>query len=171
MRSPRKLPAEPDVIRTPRSGIALTLRTAIHLAPAPPANPVPAIALTPLARAEPALNAWLKDRLPDPTRVGCRVRFTDRATNAAQTVFIEQQQLGLQPIDLLYRAQAGTAQAVGDLDDAILRHVQTNHAPRHDRDITILHTERVPDRFNWFELQAHRFPETIYYDVVAASRE
>lgn len=147
-------PPEPDVVRTPRSGIALTLRTAIHLSPAPPANPLPAIAVTALATAEPAVNAWLKDRLPPPASVGCQVTFTDRASGTEQTIFVDQQQLALQPIDVLYRAQAGTDQALGDLDDLILQHVQTNHAPRHDKAITILHVARVADRFTWFELQA-----------------
>jgi hypothetical protein len=147
-------PPQPDVVRTPRSGIGLTLRTAIHLSPNPPADPLPGIPLTPLARAEPAVNAWLRDRLPPPASVGCRITFTSRATDAEQSVFVAQQQLGLHPIDLLYRAQAAPEQALGDLDEHILLHVQANHDPRHDRPITILHTERVADRFSWFELQA-----------------
>lgn len=147
-------PPEPEVIRTPRSGIALTLRTVIHLSPVPPANPLPAIPLTPLAAAEPAVNAWLKERLPAPLEVGCRVTFTDRATNAEQTVFIDQQRLGLHPIDLVYRAETGVDQALNDLDDRILEHLHANHAPRHDRAIRIRYTERVAGRITWFELQA-----------------
>jgi len=146
-------PPEPEVIRTPRSGIALTLRTAIHFSPAPPANPLSDIPLTPLAAAEPAVNAWLKDRLPDSSNVGCQVSFTDRA-NTKQTVFISQKDLGLHPIDLVYRIQAGADQALGDLDDRILQHLHTNHDPRHDRTIIIQYTERVPGKVNWFELQA-----------------
>jgi hypothetical protein len=148
-------PPEPEVIRTPRSGIALTLRTAIHFSPAPPANPLPLIPLTPLAAAEPSVNAWLAGRLPPtPGDVGCRVSFTDRATNAVQTVFITQQQLKLHPIDLVYRAETTSQQALGDLDDLILRHLHANHAPRYDREILIRHTESVSGRITWFELQA-----------------
>lgn len=147
-------PPEPEVIRTPRSGIALTLRAAIHFSPAPLANPLPAIALTPLAAAEPAVNAWLATRLPAPALVGCHVTFTDRAGNSAQTVFITQEQLGLQPIDLVYRVEAGGDQALGDLEDLILRHLYAQHAPRHDREIRIRHTERVNGKITWFELQA-----------------
>jgi hypothetical protein len=150
-------PPEPDVIRTPRSGIALTLRVAIHLAPAAAANPLPAIPLTPLAAAEPAVNAWLASRLPAPSATGdpgCQVSFTDRTTNIVQTVFIGQQQLGLHPIDLVYRVEPNLAQGVGDLDDQILRHVHAHFAPRHDREIVIRHTERVAGRVTWFELQA-----------------
>ncbi|MGQ0603865.1 MAG: hypothetical protein ACT4QE_19460 [Anaerolineales bacterium] len=146
-------PPEPEVIRTPRSGIALTLRTAIHFSPTP-LNPLPAIPLTPLAVAESSVNAWLKDRLPAPAEVGCNVTFTDSVTDTEQTTFISQEQLGLHPIDLLYRAEAETGQALGDLDDAILRFVQANHTPRHDHEIRIRHTERVTNRVTVFELQA-----------------
>jgi hypothetical protein len=144
-------PPEPEVIRTPRSGIALTLRTAIHLSPAPPAIP-----LTPLATAEPSVNAWLKERLPAPADVGCQVRFTDRATNTEPEPpeFISQVQLGLHPIDLVYSAETGVGQALNDLDDRILQFLHANRAPRHDRPIIIKYTERVPGKVTWFELQA-----------------
>lgn len=147
-------PPEPEVIRTPRSGIALTLRTAIHLSPSPPANPLPTIPLTPLASAEPAVNAWLADRLPVPTLVGCHVSFIDRASNAEQKIFITQEQLGLQAIDLVYRIEASTEQALSDLDDQIIRYLHEHHAPRYDREIRIRHTERVTGKVTWFELQA-----------------
>src|SRR5574341_583284 len=149
-------PPEPEVIRTPRSGIALTLRTAIHLSPMPPANPLPGIALTPLARAEPALNGWLAGRLPKPADVGCEVSFVDRTTGteAVPPVFISQQQLGLHPIDLIYRAEIGAEQALKELDDRILQFLYTNHSPRLDRPIRIQYTKRVDKRVNWFELQA-----------------
>jgi hypothetical protein len=149
-------PPEPEVIRTPRSGIALTLRTAIHLSPEPPANPlfVALPTLTPLASIEPAVNSWLADRLPAPADVGCVVSFTNRTTNAVETPFISQQQLGLHPIDLIYRMEAKPDQALSDLDDLILGYLHTHHAPRHDREIVIRHTERVPGRVTWFELQA-----------------
>lgn len=148
-------PPEPEVIRTPRSGIALTVRTAIHFSPAPPANPLPGIVpITPLAAAEPAVNAWLKDRLPAPGVTGAWVRFTDRATDAVRDEFITQEQLGLQPIDLLYRAETGVDQGLNALDDLILHALHALFAPRHDRPITIRYTARAPGRVNWFELQA-----------------
>ena len=147
-------PPEPDVIRTPRSGIALTLRTAIHLSPDPPANPLPAIALTPLSIAEPALNAWLKGRLPSPGDVGCSVTFTSRATNLPETLFITQSQLGLHPIDVLYRMNISANQGVTDLDDRILRYLHANMAPCLEKEIRINYTDRVDGKVTWFELQA-----------------
>lgn len=147
-------PPEPDVIRTPRTGIALTLRAAIHFSDDPPGDPLPGLDPTPLAIAEPAVNVWLRDRLPLPVDVGCPVVFTDRATDAEQQVFIDQAQLGLHPIDLLYRVQANGDQALGDIDALILRRVHTAHGPRHDRPIVIHHTARVAGKASWFALQA-----------------
>ncbi|WP_447600262.1 hypothetical protein [Nitrospira sp. Nam80] len=147
-------PPEPDIVRTPRSGIALTLRTAIHLSPEPPANPLPAIPLTPLSKVEPALNAWLTPRFPAPDDVGCEVRFTDRGTGLEQNPFISQTQLGLQPIDLIYRIETQADQAVNQLDDRILDYIHRHHAPRLDRPIVISYTARQGGKITWFELQA-----------------
>jgi hypothetical protein len=148
-------PPEPEVIRTPRGGTALTLRTAIHLPKSPPANPLPAIPLTPLAAAEPALNAWLKRHLPDPDDVGSNVSYVDRVAGP-RTTFVSQTDLGLQPIDLLYRTPARDGGAtLGDLDDRILRFLhRAPRQPRHDRPIEIHYMERVSGRVTWFELEA-----------------
>ncbi|MGS2619513.1 hypothetical protein ACVCAH_34130 [Micromonospora sp. LZ34] len=146
-------PPEPEVVRTPRTGIGLTLRMAIHLPPGAVANPLPAIPLTPLASAEPALNGWLRPRLPVPADVGCQVTFTDRATGAERTEFVSQADLGLHPIDLVYRADVATQQALTDLDDRILTFTYATFAPRLDREIHLRYADRVTDRYTWFELQ------------------
>lgn len=78
-------PPEPDVVRTPRSGTTLTFRVGIHLAESPPANPRPAVPLTPLASVEPRVNAWLAARLPHPSNVGYTVAYTDRTTGTDAT--------------------------------------------------------------------------------------
>lgn len=143
-------PPEPEVIQTPRTGTALVLRTGIHLNPAPPA---PAVA-TPLARTEPALDAWLKDRLPAPANVGCNVKFTDRTTNAAQTIFVSQAQLALAPIDVLYHLDVTQDTGLRFLDDRIVAFLHANRTPKLDGAIEIAYTERVAGRVNWFELQA-----------------
>jgi hypothetical protein len=146
-------PPEVDVVRTPRTGTALTLRAAIHFDPNVPSNPLPAIPLTPLATAEPALNAWLADRLPRPLVVGCSVTFVDRASNAAETLFVTQQDLGLQPIDLIYQAQTTADPSLQFLDDRIIQFVHTTQAPRIDAPLHIEYTHRVAGRVSFFELQ------------------
>ena len=143
-------PPEPEVIRTPRTGIGLTHRTAIHLAPNPPAPADP----TPLAAGEPSIEAWLTDRLPPPAEVGCTVSFTDRITDAETTRFITQEELGLFSSDLLYRGEVRGEAALTGLDERILSYLHATFAPRHDRDIRIRHTEHVNGAVTWFELQA-----------------
>jgi hypothetical protein len=145
-------PPEVEVVRTPRTGTALTQRTAIHLDPDAPANPVPAIALTPLATAEPALNAWLAGRLPAPVDVGCSVTFVDRTTNAGQTVFVRQQDLQLQPIDLVYQRETAVDPSLGFLDDRILQFLHATRPVRIDAPVKIEYTRRVAGRVTFFEL-------------------
>lgn len=147
-------PPEPDVIRTPRTGTALVLRTAVHLDPNPPANPSPTMPLTPLAKVEAGLNAWLTDRMPEASITGCSVSFVDRATDAEETVFVRQQQLGLHAIDLIYQPDALTDPSLRWLDDRVLHFVHLNHSPRLDRPIRIEYTKRENNRVNFFELQA-----------------
>ena len=53
-------PPIPEVVQTPRSGIALTHRVALHFDPAVTISPND----NPRVKAEPALNRWLKDVLP-----------------------------------------------------------------------------------------------------------
>ena len=77
-------PPEPDVVRTPLNGISLTHRVALQLESGVSAtnSPVPSIAMTPRAQAEPALNSWIAGVLPDPAEVGCVVTFLSVATGA-----------------------------------------------------------------------------------------
>lgn len=144
-------PPEPEVIRTPRTGIGLTHRAAIHLAPNPPAPVHPP---TPLAAGDPSVEAWLADRLPPPADVGCNVSFTDRTTGTETIRFITQEQLGLRASDLLYRGEVRGEAALVDLDERILAYLHDTFGARHDHQIRIRHTEHVDGRVTWFELQA-----------------
>jgi hypothetical protein len=144
-------PPEPEVIRTPRTGVGLTHRVALHLiADPPPPAPPPA----PLAVGEPSIEAWLADRLPAAGIVGCNVSYTDRATGVETMRFVTQDQLGLRPSDLLYRGEVRGDGVLTDLDDRILTYLHATFAPRFDREIRIRHTEHVDGKVTWFELQA-----------------
>ena len=145
-------PPEPEVIRTPRTGTGLTLRTVIHL-PRTATNPLPGTPMTPLAAAEPSVNRWLAERLPAPGDVGVTVRYGDRTTGSDRTVTITQDDLGLQPADLLYRADARTDQALTDLDERILDELYATRAVRLDRPVVIQHTEAVAGVVTFFELE------------------
>ncbi len=146
-------PPEPEVIRTPRSGTTLTLRTAVHLPTAGGTNPLPAVPMTPLATAEPALNRWLADRLPPPGSVAVQVDYVDRATGLPATATITQADLGLHPVDLLYRAEAGADQALGDLDDRILARLHASVDVVIAEPVTIRHTTRITGSVTFFELE------------------
>lgn len=144
------LPTEPEVIRTPRTGTALVLRTAIHLDADAGAPPVP----TPLARVEPCVDAWLRARLPAPATVGCMVHFTNRATGAPDSLFVSQAALGLAAIDLVYLVDGQQDAGLRFLDDRVLVHLHSAATPRIDAQIRIAYTERVASKVSWFELEA-----------------
>ena len=144
--SARAVPQAPAVVQTPRSGRALTHRVALQLEVGldPLASPVPGIAATPRAIAQPALNAWLAAQLPPPADVACRVRVSDPAGGAPVEVLVTQEELGLQPLDLLAMLTTEPGQALDELDDRVLRHVLGSVTPRADAALQIAYTERPP---------------------------
>ena len=104
-------PPELEVIRTPRTGIAITHRIAVVFSE-PPSTPVWG-AETPRASAEPFLNAWAAQLLgPAASDATCRVEYRDRATgDVLGQKEVSLDDLGLAPIDLLYLPEAeGEAQ-------------------------------------------------------------
>jgi hypothetical protein len=162
------LPPEVDVIHTPRSGTSLTLRTAVHLDPAVTANPIVGLAMSPMAKAEPVLNAWLGARLPAADNVGCRVTWVDRTTGAqAPPAFVTQRDLKLQPLDLIYLMQETGDVPLGFLDDRVLQFVHTTATPALGKRITVEYTTRVLGKVTFFELRALI---TSLYAMTIASR-
>ena len=90
-------PPIPDVVQTPRSGIALTHRVGLQF----DATVASTATDNPRVRAEPAMNDWVGRVLPSPARIGCKVRYLEPA-GAEHFTFVTQAQLGLQPLDLVY---------------------------------------------------------------------
>jgi len=134
-------PQTPDVIQTPRSGKTLTHRVGIHL----PAGVSPAIGLTPRAKAEPALAAWLHSLVPSPDRIGCTLRFRVPAAegevpNAWTDFPVTLQDLGLEPIDLLYLHEAESEKTLSALDDHVLRVFRSGAPRRPDLEIALDYT-------------------------------
>jgi hypothetical protein len=145
-------PPEPDVIRTPFAGAGLTHRVTLHLEAGADhtISPIPGVAMTPRAQAEPALNNWLAAVMPALDRVGCVVSF--RPTGAAgPTEGINLRQLGLQPADLLAIIGDDMRQDMTELDDRILRHAVANFAPRPDVPVEIRYMETKGADFSVFE--------------------
>jgi hypothetical protein len=149
-----QFPPEPGVAQTPRSGRTLTHRVGLHLEAGlnEDISPVPWIPVTPRGRAEPAVNKWLSLVLPSPANIACKVNFFNFSTGAMDERNITQQDLQLQPIDLLYIASLENQQAMNELDNRILLYVWRNFLPRPDSAITIYYTSPIPGKVSFFEL-------------------
>lgn len=147
-------PPEMQVVNTPRTGLSLTHRVALHLDPT--VNPVVSpnsVAMTPRAKAEAPLNSWLNDRLPAPANVGVKVSYTTPALAAPPPVIVTQQQLGLQPIDLLYLTNLDLDQVMTELDDRIVQLLRYGADAHPDMAITIQYQEPLAGgKVSFFEL-------------------
>jgi sulfur relay (sulfurtransferase) DsrC/TusE family protein len=108
---------------------------------------------TPRAGAEPAINQWLADILPDPENVVCHVTFTNERNMEGDEV-ITQKDLNLQPIDLLFMLDLDDSQAMTVLDEYIIYYVLNKRSLPPDVVITIRYTERIDNSVSLFELAA-----------------
>jgi hypothetical protein len=90
------IPANFEVAETPRSGTALAHRVLAAMNP-PAADGAPS---TPRARLEPGLNQWIGSLIGAPGGLSAKVTYEFEGGEDAFTVTFDQ--LGLEPIDLLY---------------------------------------------------------------------
>ncbi len=147
--------AEPEVIRTPRSGAALTRRVGLHFEAGvdPDVSPVAGLSVDARMQAQPMVNAWLASILPPPEEIACRVTWIDPVTGTAEQETVTQRDLDLQPIDLLYVVVLDSDPAMRELDDRIVRRVMKRRAPRADALLTLHHTTRLsPPLKSFFEV-------------------
>jgi hypothetical protein len=111
-------PPDPGVINTPRGGLDLMHRVNILFAGDPSRSPAwNGLTGRPRAAAEPWLDAWLSQLLPDPATVRCTVSF-DLAGPTTQTVSLSDLNAG--PLDVLSMADAGQTPQKGELEARIL---------------------------------------------------
>jgi hypothetical protein len=114
-------PPEPQVINTPRGGLDITHRSALLFVGSPPPNTW--TSGTPRARAlaEPWLDAWLSEILPQPSAsVTCNVTIHDPKTGD-QTVSVNLAQLNLAPLDCIAMAEGSMGGDYrSELEDRIL---------------------------------------------------
>jgi hypothetical protein len=143
-------PPEPEVARTPPSGIGLTHRVALHLKPGLSA---PAGA-TPAARAEPAVNAWLGDILPPLTKVGCTVTWKNPVSGHDHELPVPLAALGVSPIDVLDLILPDDTQAMTQLDDRVLAFALSSAGPRPDAELAIHYLAAPPGGLSVFEVSA-----------------
>jgi len=145
-------PQEPDVIRTPRSGATLTHRVGI-----PFTYVASAVAgSSPRAISEPSVNNWLVKILPAMNKIICECSYVSRADSSVKTVQVSMQNLGLEPIDLLYAIHALDAQALNELDDRLLFHLNTTADPVIDKNIKFNYTVEPadPTMFSVFQVMS-----------------
>jgi hypothetical protein len=143
-------PPIPEVVQTPRSGIALTHRVALHFDTGVSINAND----NPRVKAEPALNRWLKDVLPASTKVSCRVNYSDASTGTAKHTFVTQADLGLQPIDVLYVMAPDNLQARSELEDRVRDVVLRDAALKVRPDLlqNVSYIESKPGDLSFFQI-------------------
>jgi hypothetical protein len=145
-------PPEPNVVRTPRSGLALTHRVGIHFSTGldHTVSPLGGVDVSPRSMALPMVNNWLFGLLPPAAEIGCLVRWIDPATGTAKQDTVTQLALTLQPIDLLHIATLDGAVSVSELDDRITAYILDKHKPRSDVVLDISHATRLADPMKTF---------------------
>jgi len=143
-------PPIPDVIQTPRDGVVLTHRIALHLKtgldPDDPAN------VTPRAKGEPAINRWLGEHLPPLGNIICEVDWFNHATSLTDTETVTMDDLGLAPIDLLFMARDSTGHAMQALDQELVFYVRNLRNPRPDAPIKIRYHVKQAGKYSLFEV-------------------
>lgn len=145
-------PSEPDVVRTPSSGISITHRVAVHLdvaAAAAPASP-------PRVVAEPALDAWLEASLPTFDTVCCKVSIETPGVQNIAPVFVTLANLGVSPLDLALDWEDSLHDGFAGLDDRIVEHVIASSPAllRTDSALRIDFMEKPPGGVSMFEVAA-----------------
>jgi hypothetical protein len=140
-------PPDPAIVRTPRTGVTLTHRFGVQLKPG--LNPGSG---TPRTQAEPAVNDWLDDVLPDDNGVVALVTWTDPVTGNHRSRQVSQDDVDLAPIDLLWAVRPASEAARADLDDRIIGVVVARDQPRPDTVFTIQYTKKVDSKVTFFEL-------------------
>jgi hypothetical protein len=142
-------PPEPEVIQTPRTGVSLTHRVALHLTPNASVGPN----ATPRTRAEPRIASWVAERLPPMTRIACNVTYFDQAQDrVSNPVAVTIADLGLDAIDLVVMSQEDARQGMGALDDLIVHRIQTTQSVAPDSQTAIDYATPVTGAFTLFAL-------------------
>jgi hypothetical protein len=113
------VPSEFDVIETPRSGMALTHRLLVGMTGSA-AGSQPS---TPRARLEPQLNAWIKRIIGSLSKLGCTVtyRFIENDAAAQSTFTVALDELGIEPVDLVFCTDENGAGELETRIDATVR--------------------------------------------------
>jgi hypothetical protein len=112
-------PPNPDVVNTPRGGLDLTHRVALLFAGDPAVNAAwNGVTQHPRASAEPWLDAWLSQLLPDPAVVTCNLSFSQGGVANTQSVTLSDLDIG--PLDVLAIADIEQTAQKGEVENRII---------------------------------------------------
>jgi hypothetical protein len=158
-------PPEPDIAATPRGGPSLTHRLLLILGEGTtPAATGWSATLTPRARAEPRLEAWVEWLLGDPTKAKCVVRYPRSRPEAERKVrSVTLADLRLRALDVLALAgETAAAAQAGELDRRVVDSFLTGSGVTGltPEDLEITYTVQLPDRLT----------ERSFYDVLELAR-
>jgi hypothetical protein len=113
-------PPDPDIVTTPRGGLDLTHRVTLLFAGDPTSGAAwSSITKHPRANAEPWLDAWLSQILPDPAQVTCAVQYDQAGTTHTTTVHLSDLDIG--PLDCIAMADSAEVPQQSELEARILQ--------------------------------------------------
>ncbi|MBN8787200.1 MAG: hypothetical protein J0I84_08925 [Terrimonas sp.] len=112
-----KCPPELECIRTPRTGVQLTHKLAIHFPYIENENYLPGSSIRKML--EPSVNAWLRNILPPAGNVQIALYFT----RDSEPFYISQADLAIEPIDMLYLLNQQEQYAATKLEDIIISYI------------------------------------------------
>jgi len=112
-------PPNPEVVNTPRGGLDLIHRVGVLFAGNPSVNAAwSGVPVNPRAAAEPWLDAWLGQLLPDPATVICDVNYHDAGGDHIQQVSLADLNVG--PLDVLAMSDVGQNAQKGEIENRIV---------------------------------------------------
>lgn len=119
-------PPELEVVRTPRSGSALTHRVvALFGGSASPASEWGSPVVAHRAEAEPYLNLWASKLIGIPGKVRCLVERLDSSTaQVLETKELRLNELGLAPLDFIYAAEGNRNAQPSEIELRILHAIK-----------------------------------------------
>ncbi len=132
-------PQDMDVVRTPRTGAGVTHRVAV-LFPLATSFPVswPTNRAQTRAAAEPVLNAWAAQLLPNPAKVQCRASYVSRTTGqVAATTDVALTSLQLSPLDVVFMTHIEKGPQRAELEERLLYQVSTTLAAPPNTDLRL----------------------------------
>ncbi len=154
---------EPEIIKTPRQGAALTHKFGIQFDQEISSHAIWTINGTPRSFSEPSLNGWLSAQLPSPGLIVFNVEYDTVSYDGEglEIITVNSLQLTLndleiEPIDFIYlMGDQGGSQDAAELSTRIAFYIVKNEIESDGFNIRISYTETAglsPDEFSLFQI-------------------